>query len=315
MNGKVISLVLVGTALATAALSGAPAHAADRVIASSGAFVTPVEAHGGNVVWGEVAVGGMPYVYFVRDARGTRRLPLGRMRVRDIDLGAARGGRTRAVFVRCPLEAVPKPDCVIRDLDLRTGATRAVSSLVRVPGSEGSPAVWNDRFAFTRNRAGNLGLFASNPLRRVTGAKVVSTDLRGSRLAYVTQAPGGPPDPWHGDSPQTNTVRVATLPRGRGGPRSCFIARATGGPSVVLSDVELTDTHVLWLRRDLRDPAPTPGTINRVRLPARGCPAGGTEERSRQIPRLRSFALDRGRVFYTTNNNVWEATDPLAFTR
>jgi hypothetical protein len=147
----------------------------------------------------------------------------------------------------------------------------------------------------------------------VTPARVVSNDLRGSRLAYVTQEPTGSPG-LDGAVNYATTVRVARLPHGRGRVRSCFIARATG-PNVDLSNVLLTSTHVLWLRRDLSR-APTPGTIRRLRLPARSCPAGGNEERSREIPRMRSFAADRGRLFYTTNNGLWEATDPpLRFAR
>jgi len=289
---------------------GAPAQAADRVIASSGAFVSPVEAYGGNVVWGEVAVGRSGFAYFVRDASGTRRLPL-EDRVTRVDLGAQRGGGTRAVFVRCPRPSTRRPLCVIRSYDFRTRVTRTVSSLLRFPGTEGVPSVWNDRFAFTRS---GRGLFATGPLRAVTRAKTVATDLRGSRVAYITSVRPGPEDE-DGVAPETTMVRVAKLPAGPGRVRSCFIARATNGPTVELSNVALTATHVYWLRRDLRRLAPTPGTIRRRRLPARGCPTG-PEQHSREIPRLRSFAVDRRRFFYTTNNKVWEATDPpLSFTR
>lgn len=312
MNGKAC-LFLIGGALAASVASAAPAHAADRLIASSPSFVSPVQAYGGNVVWGQAAIGVSGFAYLVRDAKGTRQIPALRGSVRHIDLGARRGGGAQAVFVRCP---PPRRACGLRTYDFRSGRTDSLTSLSRLPGTVGIPSVWNSQSVFTRSLAGrNLGLFAMPPLRAVTRAKTLSTDLRGSRVAYLTSAPNGPP----GTVPQTTTLRVASLPRGRGRVRSCFIARARGTPRsdrVQLSNVALTATHVLWLRRDLGRPGPNPGTIRRRRLPARGCPSGGGEEHSREILRLQSFAVDRGRFFYTTNNKVWEATDPpLSFAR
>jgi hypothetical protein len=245
----------------------------------------------------------------VRDARGTRRLPLEDF-VRNVDLGPRRAGDTQAVFVRCR----PRTACVMRGYGFNGKASYRIPSFARLPGVENLPAVWKGGFAFTRNLRGRaLGLFSRDPLRRVTSVRVLSNDLRGSRVAYATQAPTGAPG-LDGTVNYATTVRVARLPRGGERVRSCFIARATG-PNVELSNVVLTATHVLWLRRDASR-APTPGTIRRMRLPARGCPAAASEERSREIPRLRSFAADAGRLFYTTNNAVWEATDPpLNFAR
>ncbi len=75
MNGK-LHPILVGGALVASALTAAPAHAADRVIASAPpGLLSEVHAHGGNVVWGVARGYDEPETtsdYFVRDARGTR---------------------------------------------------------------------------------------------------------------------------------------------------------------------------------------------------------------------------------------------------
>lgn len=129
--------------------------------------------------------------YFVRDARGTRRLALNRFAV-GLDLGAARGGGTQAVFHRC---RPPRPArCGLYSYGFGSGAMRSLSSLSRPAGSEENASVWEGRFAFERQRPQNgrpargptLGLFATSPLRAVTRVPIVSTDLRGRRLAYIT---------------------------------------------------------------------------------------------------------------------------------
>ncbi len=299
-------LSLVAAALVTCTPGVAPASAADRVIAMSppvayAGGLGSVDAYGGSLVWSQQTLSG--FDYFVRDARGTRRLLTGKTRD-DLDLGARRGGGTQAVFTSLNQ---------LFSYDFRSGATRRLSSLSRPHGFEQRPSVWKGRFAFVRvgedddpaPRPKVPGLFATRPLRAVTRASAVATDLRGSRLAYVTL------------KSRTTTLYLATLPRGRARVRSCFIARATGargaGPSIELSSPVMTATHVYWLRKDTRV---SRATIRRRRLPRSGCRLGGREEHSREIAGIESFATDRGRFFYSAQNQVREATDPrLAFTR
>ena len=305
MNAK-SSLILAGAALATSVLAVAPASGADRVLATAPPLtsLTPVDAHGGNIVWGQ-SVGGGPREYFVRDAGGRRPFLPG-MSPSDLDLGARRGGGTQAVFTG----AAGFGDQLF-SYDFRSGATRELSSLTRPRGFETSPSVWEGRFAFVRvdefdepvALARDVGLFVTGPLRRVTRVPAVSTELRGPRIAYITHRN------------QTTALYVATLARGR--IRSCFIARATSssgsGPKVALSNPALTGANVYWLRKDARAPAPT---IRRRRLPGRGCRSRGREERSREVSGMESFAVEGRRFFYTTPTQVREATDPrLAFTR
>lgn len=318
-----IANVLLGSLALLAVLATAPAHAADRVIATSPLGPTPgetllssVEAHGGNLVWGENQTFEGPFDYVVRDARGTRRILPG-IFPKDLDLGARRGGGTEAVFMGIRVPGRHE----LFTYDLRSGTVRSLASLWRPRGREQHPSVWKGRFAFERvievndintpkPPARSLGLFATSPRRAVTRAKIVDTDLRGSRLAYVTLA--APAEQTRG----TTTVRVTGLPGGRGRVRSCFIARATArgrGPNVALSSPVLTGSYVYWLRTDLRNAR---GTIRRRRLPGRGCRLSGREERSREIVGMESFAVDGRRFYYTTQAQVREATDPpLAFSR
>lgn len=299
-------LLLVTAAVATSMLGVAPAGAADRVIATSppasyAGGLGSVDAYGGNLVWAQQTLIG--FDYFARDARGTRRILTGKARD-DLDLGARRGGGTQAVFTHLNQ---------LFSYDFRSGATRGLSSLSRPHGFEQKPSVWKGRFAFVRvgefddpvSRPKVPGLFVTSPLRTVTRASAVATDLRGSRLAYVTL------------KSRTTTLYVATLPRGRARLRSCFIARATGargtGPRIALSNPVLTATHVYWLRKDARAAR---AAIRRRLLPRRGCRLRGREEHSREIAGMESFATDRGRFFYSAQSQVREATDPtLAFTR
>lgn len=300
----------------------APAQAADRVIAGAPpGLLSEVHAHGGNVVWGVARGYDEPETtsdYFVRDAGGTRRLPLDPY-LRMLDLGARRGGGTQAVFSRCRA----RQSCVLGTYDFRSSKTRILPSLSRPRSSVQGPSTWNGRLAFARvpkvGASGPSGsLFATSPLRAVARVAPVATDLRGSRLAYVTST---------GSRPYTTTLYVATLPRSGGRVRSCFVARATDtqtdSTDLYLSNPVLTASHVLWLRKDEKGVGSTDrrASIRRRRLPGPNCRLPGREERSRDIGGMSSFAVDRGRFFYTADTDngpeeLREATDPpFTFTR
>lgn len=299
-------LLLAPSAAGAATVRAQPYRGpADRVIAHAPFGPSLVEAYGGNLVWGVNQTLEGPTHYFVRDARGTRRILTGIFAM-DLDLGARRGGGTQAVFTafRTPgrLEILTR--------DFRSGAVRTLPSLWRPRGLERSPSVWKGRFAFVRGQVASLvpplaapralGLFATSPLRVVSRARVLSTDLRGSRLAYVTAA-----------GTQTTTMRVVTLPRGRARGRSCFVARATRR-RIALSTPVLAGSYVYWLRKDVRA---NRATVRRRPLPAPGCRPRGREQHSREVPGMESFAVDRRRFFYTTAAQVREATPPFAFSR
>jgi len=283
-------------------------------------LLSSVEAHGGNLVWGENQTYEGPFEHFVRDAKGTRRILRGIL-AQGVDLGARRGGGTQAVFTGFRVGVPGREELFTRDF--RTGAIRSLPSLWRPRGLERSPSVWGGRFGFEREllrydervkaerrvRGRTLGLFATRPLRAVTRAKAVDTDLRGSRLAYVTLT--APPGRLRG----TTTVNMVTLPSGRGAVRPCFVARATrraDGRGVALSSPVLAGSYVHWLRQDF---SVDRASIRRRRLTGRGCRLG-REERSREVSGMQSFATDRGRFFYTTQTQVREATEPrLTFSR
>lgn len=163
--------------------------------------------------------------YFVRDARGTRRLALNRFAV-GLDLGAARGGGTQAVFNRC---RPPRPArCGLYSYGFGSAAVRSLSSLSRPAGSEENASVWEGRFAFERQRPQNgrpargptLGLFATSPLRAVT---------RVSRSCQPTCAGDGWPtsrSPTAPASPSTSAPRPCVWRPCRAGPLACS-ARAS----------------------------------------------------------------------------------------
>ncbi len=321
--------IVLMTALVALGESVGPTGAlgADEVI-SPDPTATDVSGFGDALVWSRQAGPGR-YRLVQRRAGSIGDAPVRPFRhTVDADLGPGANGGVVAVYARCRTSR----RCDLFELDLDAGRERRLRSLSSERRVELAPSGWRGRHVFTRaarfstrereftsfgivgHRRG--GLFKDPPLLRISRSLPFETDLRASRAAFRvgTASVGG------------DTAIVVKRFRRSGRGRACRIVRGAGmdglgeDDEVVTSPV-LRGGFVYWAHTRspgrFSEPVAASTSIRRARVPNRRCRSGGAEEESRDIvvgpTAFPSIALAGGRFFYTSEEGVKQATDPLAF--
>jgi hypothetical protein len=303
-------LLLALTSLAMWAAAAPPVGA--DVIVSADRSAKNVSAYGGAQAWSRRAPTG-EYRLVVRQAGVVRDAAVSPFsHPVDADLGPGRRGGVVAVYTRCSSSR----RCDLFQLSLGSGRERRLRSLA---GGRPKfvPSTWRGRYVFGRaarvfggatpsrtRRFRRAGVFKTSRLGQLTRRLPYGTDLRGRRVAYIT-------NPWG-----LSSVRTQLFGRRRRG-RDCELkafANRDSSEEHYFSPV-LHGDYVYWLEDDngapVADDAPDGGvaSVHRRRLPSRRCRQRG-DERSAAFhahPKYKgpdAIAIDRGYLFYTGPDGV-----------
>ena len=320
----VLTPLLIGVAVL---LRPAGASAADAVV-SPDPTATDVSAFADVLVWSR-RVGPGRYRLVQRRAGSISDAPVSAFRhTVDADLGPGRSGGVVAVYARCRSSR----KCDLFELELGSGEERRLRTISSERRAEVAPSNWRGRHVFTRAarfstkereftsfgivgyRGG--GLFENPPLLRISRSLPFETDLRGSRAAFrVGRADIA------GD-----TAIVLKVLRRRGKGNLCEVIRVVGEDGLgdddeVVTSPVLAGGFLYWAQTRspgrFSEPVAASTSIHRARIPGRRCRFRGRDEASRDIvvgpSAFPSIATDGRRFFYTSDEGVKQASDPLAF--
>lgn len=310
--------VLLPVAVCSLLLMAGPAQAAvPSVNVSPDPTAANVAAYGGTLAWSRRAPSG-EYRLVLRKAGIISDATVRPFRHPvDADLGPGRRGGAVAVYARCRSSR----RCDLYRLDLGSGRERKLRSLAG-GRPEFVPSTWRGRYAF--GRAARIsgegttardvtpfrgsGLFKTGRTTRLTRRAPYGTDLRRSRVAYIT------------DPQAVTSVRTQQFSRRRRGRDCRLVAFENGGSSSgesFLSPVIYGD-YVYWLdTSEIGLSSSSSSQVGRRRLPSRRCGQRGRPQRSESLDEGRlgesadSLALDRGQVYFTSaagvRRGVWQA--------